>query len=269
MKQTGSLILYLCISTASVYAGTDPLVASMLEQSIHASDIEPKGELHQTILSRVPADQKDYYNAMVTKRNLELMIISKLINTALEKNNIQITKQDIEDYRNYNQRETRQKLQKLNASYKNVDKQINQGFRTNPNFNVEYLQSIRQKIESLKKTEVNYNDGSSASEENSEQWVAEMKRYYFYRILYLGLGGRVIFASNGLFPIDAYNKYLGKLIESKSITVHQQKYASIFADRQQFDSAMQSVRTKDEAQRYFERPYWLLTEYPKEIKSRF
>jgi len=247
-----SLILSACLSLPALAEKVaDPAIASVFERKIYASEIAAKPE-ELAGLKHLTPDNEAAFVLSLKRHALEQAILKRLTEFTLERNKVSIAAQDVEDYRRYINRKSTQQRMRLDAHESYIKK--------NPQ------PQIRQQIERIKRQRAL---ARQPGDEPPGSWLKAMAQYHFHRLIYAGLGGRVIALSNGIFPVEAYNKYLDQLIADKHIVVYQNDYAAVFTSRISFDPASQSVRTAEEAQDYFAKPYWIIPQYGQVIPGRY
>ncbi len=86
--------------------------------------------------------------------------------------------------------------------------------------------------------------------------VHTVRQWKFNKFLYEKYGGRVIFQQAGLEPVDAYVKLIALLRADKAVEVYDQSHGDPFAQIEAYVKSPHAYIKKEEAQRYFARPWW-------------
>ncbi len=77
------------------------------------------------------------------------------------------------------------------------------------------------------------------------------------KALYEKYGGRVIFQQAGYEPVDAYRALIGEVQERNAVEILDPSFPAPFADMIKYLDIPHQYMPKDEADRYFSKPWWL------------
>ena len=82
-------------------------------------------------------------------------------------------------------------------------------------------------------------------------------RWNVNKALYEKYGGRVIFQQAGYEPVDAYRALIGEVQERNAVEILDPSFPAPFADMIKYLDIPHQYMPKDEADRYFSKPWWL------------
>ncbi|MCZ6482474.1 MAG: hypothetical protein O6757_04435 [Alphaproteobacteria bacterium] len=82
-------------------------------------------------------------------------------------------------------------------------------------------------------------------------------RWNVNKALYEKYGGRVIFQQAGYEPVDAYRALIGEVQERNAVEILDPSFPAPFADMIEYLDIPHQYMPKDEADRYFSKPWWL------------
>ncbi|MCH8138012.1 MAG: hypothetical protein IH926_03520 [Proteobacteria bacterium] len=84
-----------------------------------------------------------------------------------------------------------------------------------------------------------------------------VRQWNVNKALYEKYGGRVIFQQAGYEPVDAYRALIGEVQERNAVEILDPSFPAPFADMIEYLDIPHQYMPKDEADRYFSKPWWL------------
>ncbi|MCZ6863880.1 MAG: hypothetical protein O7I42_27125, partial [Alphaproteobacteria bacterium] len=85
-----------------------------------------------------------------------------------------------------------------------------------------------------------------------------IRQWKVNKALYVKYGGRVIFQQAGFEPVDAYRTFAAELEERNAVEILDPSFPAPFSRLREYLDMPHQYMPKEDADRYFEKPWWLV-----------
>ena len=240
----------------------DKPIARVFDKLIYPSDVLPIKEVLDRYHAQLSPDKFIEWENKYRMNALESLIYLELQNKFLEKTNMNPTDEEIQSHIDFSAKADKERMGIFEAQRNDVLTQLGSPGLTDAERKPlnDHLKILDQLIDTQKqrkeeeKSIPNYDEIKMKSLKNVASSM--VKTWKFNTALYNAYGGRVIFQQFGWEPIDAYKMFLDEHKEAKTFEVFDPSFDQIFNDMYNYFEMGHSYMTKENADKYFSKPWW-------------
>ncbi len=118
--------------------------------------------------------------------------------------------------------------------------------------------AIAYELDERRRSETNPNYDAMRRRSGERVGKFMIRRWKVNKALYVKYGGRVIFQQAGFEPVDAYRTFAAELEESNAVEILDPSFPAPFSRLREYLDMPHQYMPKEEADRYFERPWWMV-----------
>jgi len=246
------------------YGETDqgPPIARVYDQSIYEADILPHDRYAENQRSKLSPEEYRRWEDDYKRKRLSQRIYAVLQDHFLKEEHMEPTEEDIHLQMDTMREIQATELERLQSQREELVLQLKAEDLKDAQRQslTEHLKTVDQLIEGRRRREEegksipNYAEIKEKSLHNVAGTTVTAWKYN--KALYERYGGRVIFQQFGWEPIDAYKAFLDEHKEKQTYAILDSAYTGIFDQMYKYFEMGHSYMSKEEADKYFERPWW-------------
>ncbi|MEE8505115.1 MAG: hypothetical protein V3S40_02725 [Kiloniellales bacterium] len=121
-----------------------------------------------------------------------------------------------------------------------------------------FEKAIAHELEERRKSETLPNYDAMRRRSGERVGKIMIRQWKVNQALYVKYGGRVIFQQAGFEPVDAYRAFSAELEERNAVVILDPSFPAPFSRLREYLDMPHQYMPKEEAERYFEKPWWLV-----------
>lgn len=230
-------------------------IARIYDAMIFLEDLQPPDIYLQKKQKETTQEALQEWLVQFQMMKFSQLINEKLIGRFLKEQNMEPTKQEIQDFMDYFKNEQRNRLKEYYRQKRELEQKISLSKinDTQRQEMTKQLETINQLIayELKRQKEEKQTVGYEQVQENALQGVAQttVRNWKFNKALYEKYGGRVIFQQAGAEPLDAYKTFWDE--QRKNVEIFDQRFQPAFDWFEKYYNMDHSFVAKEDADKYF------------------
>ena len=239
------------------------VVARVFETEIRLEDISPPEVVQSKNRERMSEAEYEAWLHDFRKDRLANRIWQAATGRLVDEQGLEPTAAEVDDFVTSSEAERAGRLDKFRAHREEVRTKLaksglpaDERARLEQNLEI-FEKAIAHELEERRKSESipNYDEMRRRSGERVGKVM--IRQWKVNKALYVKYGGRVIFQQAGFEPVDAYRAFADELEEQNAVEILDPSFPAPFSRLRAYLDMPHQYMPKEEADRYFETPWWL------------